>query len=90
MSKLIRKDEANDAAIYSRDLREYVVPVRVLNKLNTFDEPKEQNADYDDILRVMFNRCAAALSGGGAMCVFCGCKDLCNKMRTVYQNKSEG
>lgn len=88
MSKLIRKDEANNAAVYSRDLREYVVPVRVLNKLKTFEEPTEQEVDYKDALRTMFNRCAVQMSCNGAMCIFCGHRDICNDLRDVHKPKT--
>lgn len=89
MSKLIRKDETLDAAVYSRDLREYVVPTREIKKLKTFEEPKEGQTDYADMLRVMFNRCIIRMSAGGAMCLFCGMKEACQSMRSVMQPKEE-
>lgn len=89
MGKLIRKQEALDGSIFSRDLREYVVPTRVINKLKTFDDPKEQTEDYRDMLRAMFNRCAIQMSCGGALCLFCWMKDTCNALRNVLNQKED-
>ena len=91
MSKLIRKDEALDSKVFSRDLREYVVPVRELNRLCTFDEPEDQQDDLTDIVRVLFNRCYAqtVMNGGAGMCFFCGIRDACYKMRTTGKKAEE-
>ena len=81
MSVLIRKDDAVKCQIYSRDLREYVVPVRLLNKLVTFDEPEEQPENYKDALRFMFNRCYVLSEG--MVCWMCGHRNLCDSLRSV-------
>lgn len=91
MSKLIRKNETLDYQVFSRDLREYVVPVREINKLRTFDEPKEPPADYEDMLKALFNRCYAltAMRGAPEMCFFCVIREACNKFRTVGKKGTE-
>lgn len=87
MSKLISKDEALRGQVYSRDLREYVVPVRLLNMLGTIEEPEEQPADYEDVLRVLFNRCYVAM--GRMTCVWCGLRNLCDEKRSVGRVENE-
>ena len=43
-NKLIRLDEATQLQVFSRDLREYVVPVRELNRLHTVDDAEQTEA----------------------------------------------
>ena len=44
-NKLIRLDEATQLQVFSRDLREYVVPVRELNRLHTVDDAEQTEAE---------------------------------------------
>ena len=57
MKKLISKEAALAAEVYSRDLREFVVPSREIKNLREYDEPQEQMENADEMLRVLFNRC---------------------------------
>jgi len=82
VKELIRLDDALTKYEWSRDLREYVVPVRVLKRLPRIDEPEEPAEDQSDMLRVLFNRCYA-LTGLNGMCFFCGMRDACDKYRSV-------
>ena len=54
--KMIYLDDALDGKIFSRDLREYVVPVRVLQSCQSVEpvEPVEKNVEYKDMLKVNF------------------------------------
>lgn len=87
MKKLISKDAALEREVYSRDLREYVVPSREIKCLREYDEPTEQMADAEDMLRVLFNRCRTLTHG--AMCIFCGIRDACDTRRSVFRHKSD-
>lgn len=91
MKKLIFLDDAIDKQMFSRDLREFVVPVRILKNLHSVEEPQEQQADYKDMARVLFNRCyaTAAFQTSGTMCFFCCLRDACDKMRSVMKPKEE-
>ena len=80
VKELIRLDDALTKYEWSRDLREYVVPVSVLKRLPRIDEPEEPAEDQSNMLRILFNRCYA-LAGG--MCFFCGMRDDCDKYRSV-------
>ena len=80
--KMIYLDDALDGKIFSRDLREYVVPVRVLQSCQSV-EPVEQNVEYKDMLKVLFNRCLALSSG--QLCIFCGLRNECSQYRSVLK-----
>ena len=41
----------------------------------------EQIKEYQDMLRIMFNRCIALTKG--AMCFFCGHRDSCDNIRNT-------
>ena len=82
MKEMIRIDDALNAQVFSRDLREYVVPVRELKRLHRIDEPEENAEDQSDMLRILFNRCMA-VSGVGGRCVFCGMIDECKRYCSV-------
>ena len=80
--KMIDLDDALDGKIFSRDLREYVVPVRVLQSCQSV-EPVEKNVEYKDMLKVLFNRCLALSSG--QLCIFCGLRNECSQYRSVLK-----
>lgn len=82
-------DDAMDRKVFSRDLREYVVPVRELQALRKIEvaEEVEDAQDQKEMLRVLFNRCMA-LTGGGT-CFFCGIRKGCDTYRSVLKNKEE-
>jgi len=69
--------------VWSRDLKEYVVPIKALKQAPFIREEdvRERPETHDELLRVLFNRCFALT--GPAMCVFCGIKSSCEKHRTV-------
>ena len=83
--KMIYLDDALDGKIFSRDLREYVVPVRVLQSCQSIEpvEPVEKNEEYKDMLKVLFNRCLALSSG--QLCIFCGLRNECSQYRSVLK-----
>ena len=83
--KMIYLDDALDGKIFSRDLREYVVPVRVLQSCQGVEpvEPIEKNVEYKDMLKVLFNRCLALSSG--QLCIFCGLRNECSQYRSVLK-----
>ena len=87
MSELIYLQDALQAKIFSRDLREYVVPVRVLNKLEKKEESEKQSEFTSDIAKALFNRCFALT--GPQMCFFCGFRELCDKYRSVGKPPKE-
>lgn len=87
MKKLISKDAALAEEVYSRDLREYVVPSREIKRLREYDAPTEQAEDAEEMLRVLFNRCAALTQGG--MCIFCGMRDACDMRRSVFKKDGD-
>lgn len=39
--------------------------------------------EQKNLLRIMFNRCRATGSLDGAMCVFCGMKEECEKLHSI-------
>ena len=80
--KMIYLDDALDGKIFSRDLREYVVPVIVLQNCKSV-EPVEKNVEYKDMLKVLFNRCLALSSG--QLCIFCGLRNECSQYRSVLK-----
>lgn len=80
--KIIYLDDALDGKIFSRDLREYVVPVRVLQSCQNV-EPVEKNVEYKDMLKVLFNRCLTLSSG--QLCIFCGLRNECSQYRSVLK-----
>lgn len=82
MKELICLDDALLKYEWSRDLREYVVPVRVIKQLPRTNGPEEPTEDQSNMLRILFNRCYA-LAGRNGMCVFCGMRDACDKYRSV-------
>lgn len=88
MSELIYLEDALQAKIFSRDLREYVVPVRLLNKLEKKEESEKQPEFTSDMAKALFNRCFA-LTGGVQMCFFCGLREPCDKYRSVGKPPKE-
>ena len=84
--KYISFDDAMDRKVFSRDLREYVVPVRALQSLRKVDV-EEDVPDQKEMLRVLFNRCAALT--GGQICLFCGIREECDSYRSVMKSKEE-
>ena len=83
--KMIYLDDALDGKIFSRDLREYVVPVRVLQSCQSVEpvEPVEKNVEYKDMLKVLFNRCLTLSSG--QLCIFCGLRNECSQYRSILK-----
>ena len=53
--------------------------------LKLVEEPKEddEKARLRNMCRVLFNRCRAAGSFDGQMCVFCGMKKECEEMHSI-------
>lgn len=88
MKKLISKEAALSEEVYSRDLREYVVPSREIKKLREYDETKEQMENADEMLRVLFNRCM--MLSHGFLCIFCGIRDACDMRRSVWKKDGDG
>ena len=84
--KYICFDDAMENKVFSRDLREYVVPVRVLQSLKKVDV-EEDTTDQKEMLRVLFNRCMALT--GGQTCLFCGMRKECDTFRSVMKSKEE-
>lgn len=87
--KYISFDDAMDRKVFSRDLREYVVPVRELQTLRKVDvtEDADDAPNQKEMLRVLFNRCMALT--GGQTCFFCGIRKECDIYRSVLNNKEE-
>ena len=85
--KYISFDDAMDRKVFSRDLREYVVPVRELQTLRKVDvtEDADDAPNQKEMLRVLFNRCAALT--GGQICLFCGIREECDSYRSVMKRK---
>ena len=81
--KYICFDDAMEDKVFSRDLREYVVPVRKLQNLRKIDveEDAEDATDQKELLRILFNRCMALT--GGQTCFFCGIRKECDTYRSV-------
>lgn len=84
--KYICFDDAMENKVFSRDLREYVVPVRVLQLLRKTDV-EEDATDQKEMLRILFNRCMALT--GGQTCFFCGMRKECDTFRSVMKSKEE-
>jgi len=87
MRELIFLQDALQEKIFSRDLREYVVPVRVLNKLEKKEEPEKQYEFTNDMAKALFNRCFALT--GSQMCFFCEFRELCDKYRSIGKPPKE-
>ena len=85
--KTVCFDDAMDRKVFSRDLREYVVPVRELQALRKIEvtEEAEDAPDQKEMLRVLFNRCMALT--GGEICFFCGMRKECDTFRSVMKSK---
>lgn len=88
MKKLVSKEAALSAQVYSRDLREYVVPVREIKNLREYNEPQEQMENTDEMLRVLFNRCMTLTHG--SICLFCRIRDACDMRRNVWNKDGDG
>jgi len=87
--KTICFDDAMDRKVFSRDLREYVVPVRelqALRKIKVIEEAEDASAQKE-MLRVLFNRCMALT--GGQTCFYCGMRKDCDTYRSVMNEKKE-
>jgi hypothetical protein len=87
--KTICFDDAMDRKVFSRDLREYVVPVRELQALKKIEVTEEaQDApDQKEMFRVLFNRCRALT--GGQTCFWCTMRKACDIHRSVMKSKEE-
>ena len=87
--KTICFDDAMDRKVFSRDLREYVVPIRELQALRKIEvtEEAEDAPDQKEMLRVLFNRCMALT--GGQTCPFCVMRKDCDTYRSVRKIKEE-
>ncbi len=83
MRVLIYLEDALQEKIFSRDLREYVVPVWVLNKL----KKKEESEFTSDMAKALFNRCFALT--GSQMCFFCEFREPCDKYRSIGKPPKE-
>lgn len=84
--KYICFDDAMENKVFSRDLREYAVPVRALQSLRKVDV-EEDAPDQKEMLRVLFNRCMALTEG--QLCFWCGMREACDIHRSVMKNKEE-
>ena len=82
--KYICFDDAMESKVFSRDLREYVVPVRELQSLKKVDV-EEDAPNQKEMLRTLFNRCMALT--GGQTCFFCGMRKECDTFRSVMKSK---
>jgi hypothetical protein len=83
-SKYIKLNDAVEHRVYSREFKDYVVPVKQLKQLETLDEPKEKGESeseyYENILRPLFNRCWAQLGSRFPIsCLWCGLRSECEK-----------
>lgn len=87
--KYICFDDAMENKVFSRDLREYVVPVRELQTLRKIEvtEKAKDAPDQKEMLRILFNRCMALT--GGQTCFFCGMRKECDAFRSVMKSKEE-
>ena len=87
--KTICFDDAMDRKVFSRDLREYVVPIRELQDLRKIEvaEEAEDAPDRKELLRVLFNRCLALTNG--QMCFFCTMIKECDTYRSVMNDKEK-
>ena len=85
-SKYIKLDDAVEHRVYSREFKDYVVTVKQLKQLKTFEEPKEKDESeyYESMLRPLFNRCWAQLGSRFPIsCTWCGLRSECDKRRDV-------
>lgn len=87
MSELIYLEDALQAKIFSRDLKEFVVPVRVLNKMEKKEEPEKQSEFTSDMAKALFNRCFAIT--GAQMCFLCRYREPCDKYRSMGKQQKE-
>ena len=87
--KTICFDDAIDRKVFSRDLREYVVPVRELQALRKIEvaEEAEDAPDRKELLRILFNRCLDLTNG--QMCFFCVMMKECDTYRSVMNEKEK-
>lgn len=85
--KTICFDDAMDRKVFSRDLREYVVPVRELRALRKIEVTEEAEIDPDqkEMLRVLFNRCMFLT--GRQICFCCEMRKDCDTYRSVMNKK---
>ena len=81
---VINTEDAVKQQIYSRDLREFVVPVRILKHLPTPELDVPDVEHYERLLTALFNRCMTCLNG---LCRFCGMRDDCYKFRSVLKDE---
>jgi len=84
MAKFVDRDSIiQENQVWSRDLKEYVVPVKALKQAAFIREEdvRERSGTHGDLLRVLFNRCFALT--GPTMCTFCGIRESCEKNRSV-------
>ena len=84
---IINTEDAVKQQIYSRDLREFVVPVRTLKNLPVPELNFPDVEHYEDLLRLLFNRCMVQMGMSG-MCGFCGIRADCYKYRSVLKEKT--
>ena len=63
--------------------------IRNLNR--TIREKEERIGQLEEILRVMFNRCkaTAGMHTAGVMCLMCGERHECNRLRSVGKGVAE-
>ena len=87
--KGISYDDAIERKSFSRDLREYVVPVRELQTLRKIDVTVDADdaPNQKEMLRVLFNRCMALTFGQTCFC--CGIRKECGIYRSVMKSKEE-
>ena len=64
--------------------------IRNLNR--TIREKDEQIGKLEENLRVMFNRChtTLAMRTMGVMCLMCGLRDDCDRLRSVGKGEQDG
>ena len=67
---------------YTFRIREKRFPNCPLMPVEELKADESETAKLKDMCRVLFNRCRAVGSAGGAMCVFCGIKDECREMHS--------
>ena len=84
MADLIDRAEALARKEWSYDLKQYVVSLKTIQRIPqaVTDESRELDRQKD-MLKFLFNRCYACMSGMGVLCSFCGIKNDCEEMRTV-------
>jgi hypothetical protein len=87
--KTICFDDAMDRKVFSRDLREYVVPVRELRALRKIEVTEEAGfvPDQKEMISVLFNRCMALTTG--QLCFLCEMREACDRHRSVMKSKEE-